>query len=106
MRSVCRLANPMLLMVCMFAVLLCSCTSLTASGGGGTPTPVSTNVPPATPTPVSGAPSPTCASNATTTTEAWVTQGGEKPQVTGSINGGAETMLSNFVYPLGLPDEG
>ena len=24
----------------------------------------------------------------------------------GSINGGAETTLSNFVYPLGLPDEG
>jgi hypothetical protein len=30
----------------------------------------------------------------------------QNPQVLGSINGGTEKLLSNFVYPLGLPSEG
>jgi hypothetical protein len=50
----------------------------------------------ATPTP------PPCNTHATTTAIAW----GEGQQIHGGIGGAAPAQLSNFSYPLGLPDEG
>jgi hypothetical protein len=55
--------------------------------------------PTATPAP------PPCSTRASATAEAWAS-GTDNPQVVGTINGGAETTLSHFVYPLGLPNEG
>lgn len=99
MRSIGRLSPPIVLIVGTLMLLLSGCTSTTA-GGSSTPTPILTTVPPSTPT-TSGP----CATHATAQAEAWAS-GTDKPQVMGSINGAAETKLSNFVYPLGLPNEG
>ncbi len=98
MKSMNRLSPPIVLIVCTLALLLYGCASPTA-GGDSTPTPGSAATPTA---PTASGP---CATRATATAEAWAT-GKDKPQVTGSINGAAATTLSNFVYPLGLPNEG
>jgi hypothetical protein len=46
-----------------------------------------------------------CLTHTTPTAEAWASDT-SPAQVLGSINGAAATTLSNFVYPLGLPNEG
>ncbi len=76
---------------------ICAC-----SVGGG-----STGVATATPgTAATGTPSaPACATSGSATAEAWINSTDSK-QVFGSIGGGAATQLSNFTYPLGLPNEG
>lgn len=43
-----------------------------------------------------------CATKATASAHSWVTA---DKQITGSINGGAVGPISNFAYPLGLPNE-
>jgi hypothetical protein len=69
-------------------LLACSISTGATTGGASTgPTP--------TPTP------PPCATRASATAEAWV----QSRQVHGHIGGSAVTTLSNFVYPLGLPNE-
>ena len=45
-----------------------------------------------------------CAANAGAAAEAWANFT-QNPQVLGSINGGPDATLSNFIYPLGLPNE-
>ncbi|HKV83829.1 MAG TPA: hypothetical protein VJN88_04695, partial [Ktedonobacterales bacterium] len=60
-------------------------TATTGGGAGATATP--------TPAP--------CATRATALGEAW----DMGQQVAGTVNSGAVTTLSNFVYPLGIPDE-
>src|SRR5260221_7734075 len=60
---------------------------------GGTTGPAG---PTATPTP------PPCNTHATATAIVW----SEGQQIHGGINGAGPAQLSNFSYPLGLPDEG
>ena len=82
---------PLLLVVALAACSSAAATSTghsTATTGGGVGAT-------ATPTP------PPCATRATAQGEAWDLG----QQVAGTVNGGAVTTLSNFVYPLGIPDE-
>ncbi|HEX9068939.1 MAG TPA: hypothetical protein VF807_09225 [Ktedonobacterales bacterium] len=72
--------------VALVALAFGAC-SLGGSGAGVPPT--------ATPNP--------CATHATTTAIAWA-EAGDK-QIHGSLGGGAPGVLSNFTYPLGVPDE-
>ncbi|HLV98940.1 MAG TPA: hypothetical protein VKT82_09710 [Ktedonobacterales bacterium] len=93
-------------------MVLSSCSTTAAPGGsnspvagGSTPTPGGSVSTPGEATATPG-PAPTaCVPHTSATAEAWVS-GTSKPQVMGSINGAAETKLSNFGYPLGLPNEG
>lgn len=79
----------------LLTVLLAACSSVAATSTGH-PT-ATTGGAGATAT-VTPAP---CATRATAQGEAWdIGQ-----QVVGTVNGGAVTTLSNFVYPLGIPDE-
>src|ERR1051326_3632697 len=90
MRPLGRLSRIIFFLVCALGVLLCGCASSSAQNKA-------TAIPAPTPTP--------CVRQSTTTAEAWASN--DKPtQVIGSINGGPEATLSNFVYPLGLPNEG
>ncbi len=76
--------------------IMSACSGGTSSGG----TPTATSGPASTSTPSA----PACASAATTTAEAWINEPAAH-QISGTIGSAAATQLSNFVYPLGLPDE-
>src|SRR5215472_8075402 len=80
-------------------LLLGACSTNTLGGQTNAPTTTA----PASGTTPSPAPA-SCATKASATAEAWATTG-DNAQVKGSINGGAATTLSNFTYPLGLPNE-
>ena len=87
MRPLGRLSHSIFFLVCALGILLCGCAPSSAQ-----------NKATATPTPTP------CVRQSTTTAEAWASN--DTPtQVIGSINGGPETTLSTFVYPLGLPNE-
>lgn len=95
-----RLPHPIWLLSCVLVLLLCGCSTTTLTGETSSPT-ATAAVSGATPTPAPAS----CGTHASAAAEAWATTG-DNVQVKGSINGGAETTLSNFTYPLGLPDEG
>lgn len=78
----------------LLALAVGACSSAAATKGNPTATGGSQSAT-ATPTPAP------CATHATAQGEAWVTG----QQVAGTLNGGGVTTLSNFVYPLGIPDE-
>lgn len=89
-----RLLAPLPL---IFTLALAACSSAAATTGHGTATTGGSHGGGgSTPTPAS------CSNKATAQGEAWVSG----QQVAGTLNGGAVTTLSNFVYPLGIPDEG
>ncbi len=81
----------------VIGVLFAACSS-----GGGSPVSHRPAATPSAPAATSSSSPATCANQASAKAEAWVANN----QVIGSINGGPQTTLSNFVYPLGLPDEG
>lgn len=89
-----RIPLPRVLLLaagCMLPILACSA----GSTGGSTPTSTAPGTTP-TPTPVP------CATTATASALVWV----QGQQVAGSIPASAGPVtLSNFVYPLGIPDE-
>jgi hypothetical protein len=74
-------------------ILVFAACSIGTATTGGTTGPAG---PTATPTP------PPCNTHATATAIVW----SEGQQIHGGINGAGPAQLSNFVYPLGLPDEG
>lgn len=81
----------------IFTLVLAACSSAAATTGRGTATTGGSHGGGgSTPTPAP------CSTKATAQGEAWVSG----QQVAGTLNGGAVTTLSNFVYPLGIPDEG
>ncbi len=98
MRSLGRLPHPIWLLSCALVLLLCGCSTTALTGATSSPT-ATAAASGATPTPAP------CATHASATAEAWATTT-DQPQVKGGISGGSETTLSNFVYPLGLPNEG
>lgn len=89
--------HPGLFMFLLLMLSLSACSGVGGATRNGAPPAANGQTATATP-----APSAPCATHATTTAEAWVSN----KQVVGSINGGPETVLSTFSYPLGLPDEG
>jgi hypothetical protein len=85
-----------LMVMAALAVVLAGCDANSISAvSGGTQTAAS-----ATGT-ATGAPAAPCATTASATAEAW----DFNQQVQGRINGGGVTQLSQFQYPLGIPDE-
>lgn len=95
-RHQCSLPESVILLVIMVLVAACS------SGGGGASGGSSPTATPSARTATSTSTPATCTNQASAKAEAWVANN----QVVGSINGGPQTTLSNFAYPLGLPDEG
>ncbi len=84
------------LVALVLALAACSIGGGSTGGATGGSTGGASTGPTATPA------GPTCSTHATATAIVW----DDGQQVQGSINGGAAAALSNFSYPLGLPDEG
>ena len=81
----------------IFTLVLAACSSAAATGGHPTATAGGSHGGGgSTPTPAP------CVTRATAQGEAWVSG----QQVAGTLNGGSVTTLSNFAYPLGIPNEG
>lgn len=98
MRKGQRFSHPGLFMLVLLVLSLSACSSTGGATRYGAGAPPAANGQKATATPALAP----CATHAAATAEAWVSN----KQVVGSINGGPETVLSTFTYPLGLPNEG